>query len=214
MRQTEVIIMKCSFFSVGNIRLRALGCLVMAAVFTFMQAGLLPAQAGAESLWGRRSIFADRRATQIGDILTILISESSNTSQSLSNANSKEGSNTLSAGTGIFGFLASASASGSDDFRANGSARNTNSASGNVTVTVVDMQDNGNLVVEGTQSIWNNNNEHKITLRGVVRPDDISYNNTILSSKVADATLRFDGKGPLNAKQHQGILTQIFNILF
>jgi len=68
--------------------------------------------------------------------------------------------------------------------------------------------------VEGTQSIWNNKNEHKITLRGIVRPEDITFKNTIPSSKVADATLKFDGKGPLNAKQRQGILTQIFNILF
>lgn len=159
-------------------------------------------------------MFSDRRASQVGDILTILISESSKTSQSLSNSNSKSGNQSLSAGTGIFGFLAAATASGSDSFKANGTANNTNTATGNVTVTVVEVKDNGNLVVEGTQSIWNNKNEHRITVQGVVRPDDISVDNTIASSKVADATLRFDGKGPLNAKQRQGILTQIFNILF
>lgn len=150
----------------------------------------------------------------MGDILTILINESSKTSQSLSNSNSKSGNQSLAAGTGIFGFLAAATASGSDSFKANGNANNTNTATGNVTVTVIEVKDNGNLVVEGTQSIWNNKNEHKITVQGVVRPDDISPDNTIVSSKVADATLRFDGKGPLNAKQRQGILTQIFNILF
>ena len=110
--------------------------------------------------------------------------------------------------------MVAATASGSDSFKANGTANNTNTATGNVTVTVIEVKDNGNLVVEGTQSIWNNKNEHRITVQGVVRPDDISPDNTIVSSKVADATLRFDGKGPLNAKQHQGILTQIFNILF
>ena len=47
-----------------------------------------------------------------------------------------------------------------------------------------------------------------------MRRDDVSYNNTVPSSQVADATIRFDGKGPLNSKQRQGILTQIFNILF
>ena len=193
------------------------GCLAMAAVFALGVGGtFLPADAGAQSLWAnnRRSVFADRRAGQVGDILTILISESSTTSQSLSNSNSKSGNQSLSAGTGIFSFLAAASASGSDSFKANGSANNTNTATGNVTVTVVEVKDNGNLVVEGTQSIWNNKNEHKITVTGVVRPEDISYNNTISSTKVADATLRFDGKGPLNAKQRQGILSQIFNILF
>ena len=191
------------------------GCAAMAAVLAVSIMGAVPAHTDAQSLWGNhRSTFSDRRASQIGDILTILISESSRTSQTLSNSNSKSGNQSLSAGTGIFGFLAAATASGSDSFKANGSANNTNTATGNVTVTVVDVKDNGNLVVEGTQSIWNNKNEHKITVRGVVRPDDISYDNTVASSRVADATLRFDGKGPLNAKQRQGILTQIFNILF
>lgn len=206
--------MRKKFFSRKKIDRKGWGCLVLAVLFFFVQAGVTPLQAEAESLWGRHSIFADRKASQVGDILTIVINEASNTSQSLSNSNAKEGKNTLAAGTGIFSFLAAATASGSDSFKANGSAKNTNTASGNVTVTVVEVRDNGNLVVEGTQSIWNNKNEHKITVRGIVRPDDISYNNTILSNKVADATLRFDGKGPLNAKQRQGILTQIFNILF
>ena len=114
----------------------------------------------------------------------------------------------------MFHFLAAATASGSDSYKANGSTSNTNKANGTVTVTVTEVRANGNLVVEGTQSIWNNNNEHKITLKGVIRSDDIMYDNTISSNKVADATLKFDGKGPINAKQRQGILTQIFNILF
>lgn len=194
---------------------KKIACLTIAAVLAVNMAGMIPAHTSAQSLWqGNRGLFSDRRASQVGDILTILISESSKTSQTLSNANSKSGKQTLDAGTGIFGFLAAAKASGSDSFQANGSANNTNTASGNVTVTVVEVKENGNLVVEGTQSIWNNKNEHRITVRGVIRPEDISYDNTISSSRVADATLRFDGKGPLNAKQRQGILTQIFNILF
>lgn len=195
-------------------KLKALGCLIMAAVFTFSWAGDVIQTAQAESLWGSRSIFADRKASQVGDILTIVINETSSTTQTLSNANSKSGSNTLAAGTGIFGFLAAATASGSDSFKADGKANNANTARGNVTVTVVEVKENGNMVVEGTQSIWNNKNEHKITVTGIVRPDDVTYANTVLSNKVADAQLRFDGKGPLNAKQRQGILTQIFNILF
>lgn len=192
-----------------------IACLSVAALLAVNVAGMAPAHISAESLWGsHHSLFSDRKASQVGDILTILINESSKTSQSLSNSNSKSGNQSLATGTGIFGFLVAATASGSDSFKANGNANNTNTATGNVTVTVIEVKDNGNLVVEGTQSIWNNKNEHRITVQGVVRPDDISPDNTIVSSKVADATLRFDGKGPLNAKQRQGILTQIFNILF
>jgi flagellar L-ring protein precursor FlgH len=176
--------------------------------------------ASARSLWNddgasyTRNIFADRKAQNVGDIVTIVISETTTTSATKSSSNSKSGSTSLSAGVGVFDFLKAASASGSDSFKADGAASDTNKVSGNVTVTVTEVQPNGNMVVEGTQSIWQNRNEHKITFRGVCRADDITANNTIPSTKIADATVRFDGKGPLNAKQRQGILTQIFNILF
>ena len=131
-----------------------------------------------------------------------------------SSANEKSGSVKLGAGIGIFDFLQAASASGSDKFSAKGSASSSNRVAANVTVTIVDITPAGNFILEGTQSIWQNKNEHKIVFRGICRPEDISSSNTVLSSRVADATVRFDGKGPLNAKQRQGILTQIFNILF
>ena len=175
--------------------------------------------ADAQSLWAMpgartRSIFADRKAQDVGDILTIVISESTSISDTRSSSNSKSGKNSLDAGVGIFDFIKAASIGGSDSFKADGSAASKNTTRGNVTVTVVDVQPNGNLVLEGTQSIWNNKNEHKITFKGICRPEDVTASNTISSTKIASATVRFDGKGPLNAKQRQGILTQVFNFLF
>jgi flagellar L-ring protein precursor FlgH len=191
----------------------------------WMAAGLLAAcmalalqPAEARSLWSddgtSYNIFADRKARNVGDILTIVISESTTTTTAKSSSNKKSGSTSLSAGVGIFDFLKAASANGSDSFSAQGSKSDTNKVAGNVTVTVTQVMPNGNMVVEGTQSIWQNRDEHKIAFRGVCRQDDVTANNTIPSTKIADATVRFDGKGPLNAKQRQGILTQIFNILF
>jgi len=171
----------------------------------------------AESLWvdnGAMNLFADHKARNVGDILTIVISETTKTSTTKSDTNSKSGSQSLSAGVGIFTFLNAASAAGSDSFKANGAASANNSVTGNVSVTVKEVQPNGNMVVEGTQSIWQNKDEHKITLNGIVRRDDVTSNNTVPSNLVANATLKFDGKGPLNAKQRQGILTQVLNILF
>jgi len=181
----------------------------------FVSVSLIGA-AEAKSLWSDRNwnMFADKKARNVGDILTIVISESTTQTASKSRSNSKEGSVNIGAGTGIFKFLATAAASGSDSFTATGTASDTSSFSGQITVTVVEVLPNDNMVVEGTQSIWQNRDEHKITLRGIVRRDDVTMNNTVLSSRVADATIKFDGKGPLNAKQRQGILTQIFNILF
>ena len=173
--------------------------------------------AEARSLWrdsGGWSLYSDSKARDVGDILTIVIDERTTQTASKQRSNSKEGSVNLNTGIGIFHFLAAAAASGSDSFTAAGSASDTNRFTGNVTVTVVEVYPNGNMVVEGTQSIWQNRDEHRITLRGIVRRQDVTYNNTVPSTRVADATLKFDGKGPLNAKQRQGILTQIFNILF
>ena len=170
----------------------------------------------ARSLWSDRgwSMFSDKKARNVGDILTIVINESTTQTASKSRSNSKEGSVSVGAGTGIFSFLKAASASGSDDWSASGSASDTSRFAGQITVTIVEVLPNDNLVVEGTQSIWQNRDEHKITLRGIIRRDDVLMDNTVPSSRVADATIKFDGKGPLNAKQRQGILTQIFNILF
>ncbi|WP_297963690.1 flagellar basal body L-ring protein FlgH [uncultured Anaerovibrio sp.] len=189
---------------------------IMGAVMFFQLGVMAPATAGAVSLWSddARNFFSDRRAGQVGDLVTIIINERASMTSTKDSNNSKNGNQNLSAGVGIFDFLAAASASQNDSFSAKGSATNSNTASGTVTVTVVDVAPNGNLIIEGTQSIWNNKNEHKITLQGIIRPEDISYLNTVPSSKVAEATLKFDGKGPLNAKQRQGIITQIFNFLF
>lgn len=191
--------------------------IAVAVLFCFTIFISVTAVAGAQSLWSddsTQSIFADRKAHAIGDSLTIIISESSKASRSKNANNSKSASNTLNAGTGIFDFLASASASGSDSFKASGAINDTNSVSGRITVQVIEVKPNGNMVVAGTQMIRQNKDEHKITITGMVRSDDIKSDNTVLSYQVSDAELKFDGKGPLNSKQREGILTQIFNIIF
>jgi len=182
---------------------------------------LISSSAFAQSLWqkegsnsGSWGIFSDHKAHDVGDIVTIVISERTSLQAQKSFDNSKEGSQNLGAGVGIFDFLKAASISGSDEFSASGSASDTNRVTGNVTVTVVEKEPNGNLIVEGKQSIWQNKDEHRITFRGVIREDDVTSANTVPSTKVANATVHFDGKGPLNAKQRQGILTQVFNFLF
>ena len=171
----------------------------------------------AKSLWvdnGALSLYADKKARNVGDILTIVINESTTQTASKSRSNSKSGSLSVGAGTGIFDFIKAFSANGSDSFQADGEATDTSRYSGQITVTVIEVLPNDNMIVEGTQSIWQNKDEHKITLRGTIRRDDVTMNNTVPSTRVADASIRFDGKGPLNAKQRQGILTQLFNFMF
>lgn len=172
----------------------------------------------AASLWSdaptTAGLFGDVKARAVGDSLTIIINETSNASRTGNASNSKSANVGADAGVGIFKFLAEASASSSDSFKAQGSLSNTNKVTGRITVQVIEVKPNGNLIVSGTQSIRQNGEEQKITLTGSVRPYDITADNTVLSNFVADAQLRIDGKGPLANKQRQGILTQIFNFLF
>ena len=189
----------------------------MVVVMTVMALLVMPS-VFETSLWVDDStglnLFADHKAGKIGDNLTIIINETSKASRSSNSSNKKEGSVDLQSGTGIFDFLVAATASGSDKSSSSGAINNSNSVTGTVTVQVIEVKPNGNLVVSGTQSIKQNKDLHQITITGVVRPDDIKPDNTVLSSYVANAEVKFDGKGPLNSKQRQGILTQVFNILF
>ena len=83
-----------------------------------------------------------------------------------------------------------------------------------VAVKVIEVKPNGNLVVSGTQNIRQNGEEQRIVISGQVRQIDILPNNSVLSSKMADAKILVTGSGPLVNKQRQGILTQIYNWFF
>lgn len=174
--------------------------------------------ASAASLWvdnsPSASLYADRKANAVGDVLTIIINESSSASRTGSASNSKSASGSIDAGVGVFSFLNNASYGSENDFSASGKISNSNNVKGMITVTVQEINANGNLVVSGTQTIKQNNEEQKITITGIVRPDDVSANNTVYSNYVADAKLQIDGKGPISKKQRQGILSQIWDFIF
>ncbi|SDE99367.1 flagellar basal body L-ring protein FlgH [Sporolituus thermophilus] len=184
-----------------------------------MASALAPAApAAAASLWTdsgpAANMYADRKAHAVGDIITIIISESSSASRTGKAENAKSGSTDMQAGVGIFHWLADASAGYSDSFKSQGTIANSNNVSAKLTVQVVEVKPNGNMVVSGTQSIKQNGEEQRITVTGVVRPDDVRADNTVLSTYVADAQIRIEGHGPLARKQRQGVLSQILNILF
>ena len=174
--------------------------------------------AEADSLWvdnaPAANLFGDHRAHAVGDVITIIISESSSANRSGKAANSKSAKASLDAGVGLFTFIDPVSGSTSDSFDSQGSISNTNKISGRITVKVTEVQPNGQLVVQGTQTIRQNTDEQTITITGIIRPEDVSYDNTVQSSSVADAKLKIEGKGPLSSKQRQGILSQLFNFLF
>ena len=182
-------------------------------------AALLPGTgAGASSLWSDNSptatIFGDQRARAVGDILTIIVNETSSAIRSGASSNTKSASASTEKGGGLLGFVPDSSIGQQDNFSTKGSINNTNTARARLTVKVVEVKPNGNLVVSGTQNIRQNGEEQRIVVSGQVRPADIQADNTVLSSNVADAKILFTGKGSIMRKQRQGVLTQIWNWIF
>jgi flagellar L-ring protein precursor FlgH len=191
----------------------------------FAPAGVLRS----ESLWlaasgAERSMFADRRAQRPGDILTIVVQESataSNTQKTRASKNTAlQGAierflfSPAASGFGSHnGELPSSAFSGSNEFSASGEIANRNSLTTRAAVLVVDVQPNGNLVLEGVRVVTFGGETTYAVLTGVVRPDDITSANTVSSTAVANARVEFITEGSLTASQRKGWLTKVYETL-
>jgi flagellar L-ring protein precursor FlgH len=163
-------------------------------------------------------LFADLKARRIGDILTIKLNESTAASKSAVTKTTKA---TAVANTGptIFGKtittkgvpILNTSMTGSDSFDGQGASTQSNSLAGSLTVTVTDVQANGNLVVQGDKTLKLNQGEEFVHIAGVVRPADIATDNTVTSDKIADAHISYSGKGVTDSANRMGWLARFFN---
>jgi flagellar L-ring protein precursor FlgH len=186
---------------------------------------LLPWAAHAQSLWvdgTSKSIFADKRSLNVGDILTIAISESSTANKN--NATATERKSSLSAAITAFLYPAGATPlltkSGSlpamaynSDHIHNGTGTISDSETivAQIAVRIIDVLPNGNLVIEGKRETSFSNENQTIILRGVVRPEDVASNNTVFSYNVADATIQIIGKGTVSDSQNKGWFNRIWD---
>ena len=161
----------------------------------------------------------DRTARRVGDLLTIVISESSVASSPATTAASKTSS--ISAVQqvikGLFGFLdlnGEKTASGSNSDNGTGSTNQNGSLRARLTAEVIALTPSGNLIIQGTRSIVINRETQVFKLTGIVRRDDVAPDNTILSESIAQAEIRVEGKGQIANKQRQGLLSQLMDWLF
>ncbi len=166
-------------------------------------------------------LFADLKARRVGDVLTIVLNESTNASK---NAVTKTTKTTSVANTGptIFGKtittkgvpIFNTTLNGADGFDGEGTSTQSNSLAGSLTVTVVEVQANGNLVVQGDKTLKLNQGDEFVHIAGVIRPADIATNNTVTSDKLADARISYSGKGVVNSANQMGWLARFFNSPF
>jgi len=163
-------------------------------------------------------LFEDPRPHKVGDLLTVVLQESTNASKKASTATSKTDDNSLTSPT----ILGNPVTSGGTEilntdysqeraFAGEGDSSQSNSLTGNITVTVVDVLSNNNLVVSGEKWLTLNQGDEYVRIQGVVRPQDVRADNTILSTRIADAQIAYSGEGFVQESNEQGWLAQFFN---
>lgn len=188
------------------------------------------------------ALFEDRTAHRVGDIITVVLSETTTSTKSTAvnmkkesgidfnedaNGNTLLGTNpSLSigdiplvgglidkvAGTlGMSDLSLATNLQQNRDFTGEADADQSNSLNGSITVTVAEVLINGNLVVRGEKWMTLNRGDEFIRISGIIRPDDVSPDNTVMSTKMANARIAYSGTGELANNASAGWLTRFFN---
>lgn len=167
-----------------------------------------------------QALFEDRRPREVGDTLTIIVSENVSASKSAGANSSRNGSASLELGgvPRVLGGLLSAkdnvSMGGKNTLSAGGDANASNNFEGVITVTVTELLPNGNLRVSGEKQMLINQGTEFIRFSGVVNPRTLSAVNSVVSTQVADARMEYSGKGFIDEAQTMGWLQRFFlNVL-
>lgn len=194
------------------------GLSLVALAAVLLTGAAAPARAANGSLWSPAApgndLLADHRAKTPGDVLTIIIAEKAEASQKAASTNKKDAGVAAGPGLGFLEFFPELRLKGGDNLSASGNTSRGGSLNAKMTVVVVDVLGNGNLIVEGMQTITVNREQQRIILRGQVRPEDIARDNTVLSTYVANAEITFLGDGVVGDKQKPGLLSRVFSWLF
>jgi flagellar L-ring protein FlgH len=170
--------------------------------------------AGADSLYDQsrfRSFVSDHRAYRSGDKLTVLITEIASVSTTANTTTGKDG--TVSATLRTRNENTDVGAGLGEDFSGGGKIERTGKLVAQLTVTIQSVDANGDLVVKGEQEIEVNDERQWLALEGRVRPEDVKADNTVYSSRISDAKIKYTGNGLLAEKQKPGILTRFLSWL-
>ena len=202
-----------------KVKLARVATLIGAAAFVVCLAG----RADATSLFERRtkdSLIGDNKAHAVGDLVTIIIKESATATQDTSAERKKTTSTDASVASLFYPNSKNITHKGDKPSFAWESARSskgegkTDTSSDletRVTARVIDVQPNGNLLIEATREIEIAGSTQKIVLTGLVRPDDISADNTVASTTIADAKITYEG--PMPEVMKRGLLERLLDWL-
>lgn len=176
------------------------------------------------SLWMNlppRTQLLDQNARQVGDLITVQIEEEA-LAEVLADTETRRESSTGGSIGSLFGVTTGVteanpnlggeiglSVNGNAEFRGDGKTRRSGTVSGVITCRVVQVESNGNLVIWGWKELRTNREPQHLVLTGVVRPRDITADNTVPSVRLADMNLEFTGSGVVSDKQGPGVLHRV-----
>lgn len=171
----------------------------------------------ADSLWSESGSLYTKNVRQFhpGDLVTIIVVEQAQATQNAESSNGETGE--FKAGPGVGGWQTLFPLFGTDwdsSYKGKGSTTRRGSLTAKLTVEVKEVYSNGILALEGRQVIRVNSEDQILTVKGKVRSEDVSIDNIVMSSNVAEAVIEYQGKGTVGETQSPGILTKIFHWLF
>jgi flagellar L-ring protein precursor FlgH len=176
--------------------------------------GLYHASTGAE-------LFSDVKARRVGDVITVILREKTQASKSASTSTSKDTDLSLPAPT-LFGRniklgpypLFNNELASSNGFDGKGDSSQSNSLTGDIAVSVAAAYPNGTLLVRGEKVLTLNQGSEVIRISGLVRAVDVTPQNTVLSTQIADAQISYSGSGAVAESNQAGWLARFFNSAF
>ena len=171
--------------------------------------------ADAVSLWNDTTNWiADQRPGRVGDIVTVLVDEKTDTQDKAVTDLKKSASNSVSDGTGILNFIRQMGLTSKNDTKGDSSIQRNHYGRTTLSCVVTEVLPNGNLVIEGTRDVRTSEETLQLQLVGVIRPQDVNSSNQIRSNLIANAELAIKGKGALSRTQKPGIITQVLQAVF
>lgn len=169
-----------------------------------------------------QNLYDDRKAYRVGDIITITLSEKTAASKAASDGITKNSSNTTGLTSFFGGGLTTSNPVGGADLSLNvgyngarttkgdSKAAQSNSLTGSVTVTVAEVLPNGILAVRGEKWMTLNTGDELVRIAGLIRADDIATDNTVSSTRVADARITYSGTGAFADSNQPGWFDRFF----
>jgi flagellar L-ring protein precursor FlgH len=165
---------------------------------------------------GYAALYEGSRARKVGDPLSIVLVERTAASKSASSQLDSAGGGSLTPPTtGVLSLFkqTDASASGARNFKGAGAADQSNTLSGEVSVTVAAVYPNGTMLVQGQKRVTLNRGDEFVQIKGLVRIADIDADNRVLSTRVADAKIAYTGKGDVARASRQGWFSRFFSVI-